>query len=150
VLSDDEDSTHLFTENEAKELRYSNKEWEKESVPKHEPDTLDRPSILFEEPEVLDMKKGPTIIAITPTNFFVVIKQNNSPLDMETIKVWGEKFFIHIDITDRVLKYLKPTKDGAILHAKSIHIPKGHYKVGLSIADVNGNKTEKKYRLKVE
>ncbi len=82
VLSDDEDSTHLFTENEAKELRYSNKEWEKESVPKHEPDTLDRPSILFEEPEVLDMKKGPTIIAITPTNFFVVIKQNNSPLDM--------------------------------------------------------------------
>jgi hypothetical protein len=69
---------------------------------------------------------------------------------METIKVWGEKFFIHIDITDRVLKYLKPTKDGAILHAKSIHIPKGHYKVGLSIADVNGNKTEKKYRLKVE
>jgi hypothetical protein len=150
VLSDDEDSTHLFTEDEAKELRYSNKEWEKESVPKHEPDTLERPSIIFDEPDVLDMKKGPTIIAITPTNFFVVIKQNDSPLDLGTIKVWGEKFFIHIDITDRVLKYLKPTKDGAILHAKSIHIPKGHYKVGISIADVNGNKTEKKYRLKVE
>jgi len=150
VLSDDEDKTDFFTEYEAKQLRYSDKEWEKESVPKHEPDTLDRPSILFEEPDVLDMKKGPTIIAITPTNFFVVIKQNNSPLDMGTIKVWGEKFFIHIDITDRVLKYLKPTKDGAILHAKSIHIPKGHYKVGISIADVNGNKTEKKYRLKVE
>ncbi|MEE9176075.1 MAG: hypothetical protein V3U19_07865 [Thermodesulfobacteriota bacterium] len=150
AFSEDEDKTDFFTEDEAKELRYSDKEWEKESVPKHEPDTLDRPSILFEEPDVLDMKKGPTIIAITPTNFFVVIKQNDSPLDMGTIKVWGEKFFIHIDITDRVLKYLKPTKDGAILHAKSIHIPKGHYKVGLSIADVNGNKTEKKYRLKVE
>ena len=150
VLSDDEDKTDFFTEYEAEQLRYSDKEWEKESVPKHEPDTLDRPSILFEEPDVLDMKKGPTIIAITPTNFFVVIKQNDSPLDLGTIKVWGEKFFIHIDITDRVLKYLKPTKDGAILHAKSIHIPKGHYKVGISIADVNGNKTEKKYRLKVE
>jgi hypothetical protein len=150
VLSDDEDKTDFFTEYEAKQLRYSDKEWEKESVPKHEPDTLERPSIIFDEPDVLDMKKGPTIIAITPTNFFVVIKQNDSPLDLGTIKVWGEKFFIHIDITDRVLKYLKPTKDGAILHAKSIHIPKGHYKVGLSIADVNGNKTEKKYRLKVE
>jgi hypothetical protein len=150
VLSDDEDKTDFFTKYEAKQLRYSDKEWEKESVPKHEPDTLERPSIIFDEPDVLDMKKGPTIIAITPTNFFVVIKQNDSPLDMGTIKVWGEKFFIHIDITDRVLKYLKPTKDGAILHAKSIHIPKGHYKVGISIADVNGNKTEKKYRLKVE
>jgi hypothetical protein len=150
VLSDDEDKTDFFTEYEAKQLRYSDKEWEKESVPKHEPDTLERPSIIFDEPDVLDMKKGPTIIAITPTNFIVVIKQNDSPLDLGTIKVWGEKFFIHIDITDRVLKYLKPTKDGAILHAKSIHIPKGHYKVGLSIADVNGNKTEKKYRLKVE
>jgi hypothetical protein len=150
VLSEDEDKTDFFTEYEAKQLRYSDKEWEKESVPKHEPDTLERPSIIFDEPDVLDMKKGPTIIAITPTNFIVVIKQNDSPLDLGTIKVWGEKFFIHIDITDRVLKYLKPTKDGAILHAKSIHIPKGHYKVGLSIADVNGNKTEKKYRLKVE
>ncbi len=80
----------------------------------------------------------------------VLSDDEDSPLDLGTIKVWGEKFFIHIDITDRVLKYLKPTKDGAILHAKSIHIPKGHYKVGLSIADVNGNKTEKKYRLKVE
>ncbi|MEM7008658.1 MAG: hypothetical protein AAF462_05925 [Thermodesulfobacteriota bacterium] len=94
--------------------------------------------------------KGPTIIAVDPANVFIVIKQNDSPLDPGTLKVWGEKFFVHIDVTDRVLKYFKTNKNGAILHAKSIHVPKGHYKIGISIADVNGNKTEKKYRLKVE
>jgi len=146
----DEGSTDLFTEDEAKQLRYSDKQWGKEVIPKHKPDTLDHPSINIEEPEVTNTDKGPTIIAIEPTNVFIVIKQNDSPLDPGTLKVWGEKFFIKIDVTDRVLKYFKTTKEGAFLHAKSIHIPKGHYKVGMSIEDVNGNKTEKKFRLKVE
>jgi len=150
AFSEDEGSTDLFSDGEAKQLRYSDKEWDKETVPKHEPDTLDRPSMIIEEPLVKDADKGPTIIAVDPTNFFIIIKQNDSPLDLGTLQVWGEKFFLKIHVTDRVLKYLKTTKDGAILHAKSIHIPKGHYKVGMSIEDVNGNKTEKKYRLKVE
>jgi len=150
AFSDDESSTDLFTEDEAKQLRYSDKEWGKEVIPKHKPDTLDRPSMIIEEPLVKDTDKGPTIIAIDPTNVFIQIKQNDSPLDPGTLKVWGEKFFIHIDVTDRVLKYFKTTKDGAILHGKGVHIPKGHYKVGMSIKDINGNKTEKKYRLKVE
>ncbi len=150
AFSESEDGTDLFTEEEAKQLRYSDKEWGKETVPKHAPDTLERPSINIEEPEVTDTDKGPTIVAIEPTNVFIVIKQNDSPLDPGTLKVWGEKFFVHIDVTERVLKYFKTTKEGAFLHAKGIHIPKGHYKVGIRIADVNGNKTEKKYRLKVE
>ncbi|MCK5391551.1 MAG: hypothetical protein KAJ31_03930 [Deltaproteobacteria bacterium] len=150
AFSEDEDKTSLFTEDEAKQLRYSDKEWDKETIPKHEPDTLDHPTMTIEEPLVKDTDRGPEIVAITPANFFIVIKQNDSPLDPETLKVWGEKFFIHIDVTDRVLKYFKTTKDGAILHGKSIHIPKGHYKVGMSIKDINGKKTEKKYRLKVE
>jgi len=150
AFSDDEEQTHLFAEDEAKQLRYSDKEWDKEVIPKHEPDTLDRPSIQIEEPDVTDTDRGPTIIAVDPANFFIVIKQNDSTLDPGTLKVWGEKFFVHIDVTSRVLKYFKTTKDGAILHGKSIHIPKGHYKVGVSISDVNGKKTEKKYRLKVD
>jgi len=150
AFSEDEGSTDLFSDEEAKQLRYSDKEWGKEVIPKHESDTLDRPSMIIEEPLVKDADKGPTIIAVDPTNFFIIIKQNDSPLDLDTLQVWGEKFFLKIHVTDRVLKYLKTTKDGAILHAKSIHIPKGHYKVGMSIADVNGNKTEKKYLLKVE
>lgn len=141
---------HLFTEDEANQLRYTDKEWGKEKLPKNKPDTLDRPSIIFEEPDVVDTDKGPTIIAVDPTNVFIVIKQNDSPLDPGTLKVWGEKFFVHIDVTDKVLKYFKTNKDGAILHAKGIHIPKGHYKVGVSIKDVNGKKMEKKYHLKVE
>ena len=141
---------HLFTEDEAKELRYSDKEWHKEKLPENKPDTLDRPSIIFEEPDVEHTDKGPTIIAVDPANVFIVIKQNDSPLDPGTLKVWGEKFFVHIDVTDRVLKYFKTNKNGAILHAKGIHIPKGHYKVGISIKDINGKKMEKKYRLKVE
>ncbi len=65
-------------------------------------------------------------------------------------KEWGEKFFVKIDVTERVLKYFKTTKEGAIIHANDIHISHGHHKIDISIADVNGKKTEKKYRLKVE
>ena len=148
AVSDEE--PYLFTEGEAKELRYNKEEWKRETVPKHEPDTLNRPSIIVEEPDVVDTDKGPTILAVDPANVFIVIKQNESPLDPGTIQVWGEKFIFKIDVTDRVLKYFTTNKEGAILHAKSIHIPKGRFKVGISIADVNGNKTEKKYLLRVE
>jgi len=150
AFSEDESSADFFTEQEASELRHTDKEWGREVLPTNKPDTLDRPSIIFEEPDVVETDKGPTIIAIDPTNVFIVIKQNDSPLDLGTLEVWGEKFFVKIHVTDRVLKYIKPTKEGAILHAKGIHIPKGHYKVGISIKDINGKKMEKKYRLKVE
>ena len=146
----EEGSTDLFTEDEAKQLRYSDKEWGKEVLPTNPPDAIDHPSIVFEEPTVENTDKGPTVQIVEPTNVLIVMKQNDSPLDPGTLKVWGEKFFVHIDVTDRVLKYFKVTKEGAVLKADSVHIPKGHYKVGMSIEDTNGNKTEKKFRLKVE
>jgi hypothetical protein len=147
AMSDDD---HLFTDDEAKVLRYSDDEWKREVLPTNKPDTLDHPSISFEDPTVEVTGNGPTILAEDPSDVLIVLKQNDSLLDPGTIKVWGEKFFIKIDVTDRVLKYFKTTEEGAVIKADSIHIPKGHYKVGISIADVNGNKTEKKYRLKVE
>jgi len=147
-FSDDGDS--LFTDDEAKVLRYSHDEWKKEVLPTNKPDTIDHPSIHFEKPPVENTDHGPTIVAIDPASVLIVIKQNDSPLDPGTLKVWGEKFFIHVDVTEKVLKYFKTDKEGAYIKADSIHIPSGHYKVGISIADVNGNKTEKKFRLKVE
>jgi len=112
AFSDDETSTYFFTDKEAEQLHYSDKEWGKEVVPRHKPDTLDRPSIKIEEPDVEDTDNGPTILAVDPTNVFVQIKQNDSELDPGTIKVWGEKFFVKIDVTERVLKYFKTTKGG--------------------------------------
>lgn len=150
AFSDDTGKTELFTKDEAKVLRYSNREWKKEVLPTYPPDALDHPSIIFEEPKVEDTNHGPTITVIDPANVLITIKQNDSPLDPGTLKVWGEKYFVHIDVTDRVLKYFKTNKQGAVLKADDIHMPKGHYKVGMSIADVNGNKTERKFRLKVE
>lgn len=150
AFSEDDSKTELFTKDEAKVLRYSKDEWKKEVLPTSPPDTIDHPSIVFEEPPVDNTDKGPTIIAVDPTNVLITIKQNDSELDPGSLKVWGEKFFIHVDVTDRVLKYFKVTKDGAYLKADSIHIPKGHYKVGMSISDVNGNKTEKKFLLEVQ
>lgn len=145
-----EEKTALFTDDEAKVLRYSHHEWIKEVLPTNHPDTSDHPSIIFERPEVENTHRGPTLEAFDPANVLIVVNQNDSPLDPGTLKVWGEKFFVHIDVTDRVLKYFKVTKEGAVIQADSIHIPKGHYKVGMSIADVNGNKTEKKFRLRVK
>lgn len=145
-----EEKTKLFTKHEAKLLRYSDHEWKKEVLPANPPDTIDHPSIIFENPPVEITDKGPTINVVDPTNVLITIKQNDSPLDPGTLKVWGEKFFVHIDVTNRVLKYFKTTKTGAVLKADDIHMPKGHFKVGISIADVNGNKMEKKYRLVVQ
>lgn len=139
----------LFTDSDAEKLRYSDTEWDKEVIPSPEEDIL-APSIIIEEPDVIDTKKGPTIITITPANIFVLFKENGSTLDLDTLDVWGEKFFFKKNITKLVLPHIKTNKEGAVLHMKSVHIPKGKYKVGFKIADVNGRETTRKYRLKVE
>ena len=131
-------------------LRYSDDEWKKEVLPTNKPDSVDHPSIILKNPSVKQTANGPTIEAVDPASVYIVIKQNNSPLDPGTLKVWGEKFFVNIDVTEKVLKYFKTDSEGAYIKADSIHIPEGHYKVGISIADVNGNKTEKKCRLSVQ
>jgi len=140
----------LFTNDEADKLRFTDSEWEKEIIPKHEQDLIPRPTILFEKPEVINTNNGPTIIAITPADVFVLFKQNDSTLNLDSLEVWGEKWFLKKNVTERIRPYIKINKKGAELHMKSVHIPKGNFKVGIKIADVNGQETIRKYRLKVE
>ena len=140
----------LFTNDEANKLRFTDSEWEKEVIPKHEQDLISRPIILFEEPEVINTNNGPTIITTTPADVLVLFKQNDSTLNLDSLEVWGEKWFLKKNVTKRIRPYIKTNKEGAELHLKSVHIPKGNFKVGIKIADVNGQETIKKYRLKVE
>ena len=96
------------------------------------------------------MKKGPMIEAFSPVNIYIVFKENASPLNLESLNVWGEKFFFKKNLTSRVLPYIKKVPEGAVLHMKSIHVPKGNYKVGFSISDIDGRETKSKYKLKVQ
>jgi len=143
-------SAALFTDDEASKLRFSDSEWEKETITKPEEDLIPRPTILFEEPHVTDTDNGPTITATTPTDILVLFEQNNSTLNLDSLDVWGEKWILKINITDRVRPHITKNKDGAELHMTNVHIPEGNFKLGIKIADVNGQETVRKYRLKIQ
>jgi len=145
-----EDPPELFSEDDAKKLRYSDEEFDKETASGEVKSDDKAPSIVINEPAVMEMKKGPMIEAITPVNVYIIFKQNASPLNLETLDVWGEKFFFKKNLTSRVLPHVKTVKEGAVLHMSSIHVPKGNYKVGFSISDIDGRETKSKYKLKVE
>jgi hypothetical protein len=145
-----EKPAELFSEDDATSLRYTDAEFDKETAEGEVKDDDKAPSIVIYEPAVVEMKKGPTIEAVTPINIYVIFKQNASPLDLETLDVWGEKFFFKKNLTSRVMPHIKTDKEGAVLHMKSIHVPKGSYKVGFKISDIDGRETKAKYKLKVE
>lgn len=145
-----EEPPELFSEDDAMKLRYTDAEFDKETAEGEVKDDDQSPSIVIDEPVIVEMKKGPMIEAVTPINIYVIFKQNASPLNLETLDVWGEKFFFKKNLTSRVLPYVKTDKEGAVLHMKSIHVPRGNYKVGFSISDIDGRKTKAKYKLKVD
>ena len=146
----EQDSPALISEHDAKDLRFSDEEFDKESASGEVKSDDKAPSIVIDEPAVMEMKKGPMIEAITPVNIYIIFKQNASPLNLESLNVWGEKFFFKKNLTSRVLPYIKTVPEGAVLHMKSIHVPKGNYKVGFSISDIDGRETKAKYKLKVQ
>ena len=145
-----EKAEEFFSEDDAKKLRYSDAEFDKETAEGEVKEDDNAPSIIIEEPAVMEMKKGPMIEAITPINIYVIFKQNASPLNLESLDVWGEKFFFKKNLTSRVIPYIKTDKEGAVLHMKSIRVPKGNYKVGFKISDIDGRETTARYKLKVE
>ena len=140
----------LITDDEAKNLRFADSEWEKENIRNDHKALTPGPSIIIEEPDVINTDKGPTVIAIDPADIFVLFKGNNSTLDLSSLDVWAEKYFFKINVTSRVRPYIKKNKEGAELHAESVHIPHGKYKIGFKISDMNGQETTGKYLLKVE
>lgn len=146
-LSQENEPLQLLTDDDARELDHTDEEWN--TVQAAAPPAPGSPAIVFEEPDVKLTAKGPEILAVTPTNFYIIFRQQGSPLDMSTLNVWGEKFFLKKNITQRVLKYIKKTSEGAVLHARDVHVPKGKYKVGISIADTDGNKVSNTYLLRV-
>lgn len=150
AFSEEGGTLQLFTDDEAKELDHNDEEWERETAAASPASTTGRPAIVFEEPDVVHGAKGPEILAVTPVNFYIIFKQQGSPLDLNTLDVWGEKFFFKKNVTQRVMKYITKNSEGAVLHAKNVRIPKGRFKVGISIADIDGNKVSNTYLLEVD
>ena len=71
-----------------------------------------------------------------PVSIYIKFTPNPSPIDLATLKVQVLKI-IKIDITDRLRPYVKP--DG--IHIDDGRIPAGHYRLRLSLADVDGHQT---------
>ena len=140
----------LFSDDDADKLRYADSEWEKETIAKHEEALIARPTVIVEKPKVIDTSNGPTIITITPANVLVIFKQNDSTINLDSLDVWAEKDFFKKNVTKIFKPYIKANNEGAVMHVKSVHIPKGKYKIFFKIADINGQETTGKYRLHVK
>ena len=82
-----EKQEELFSEHDAKELRYSDKEFEEETASGEEKSDDKAPSIIIDEPAVMEMKKGPMIEAVTPIDVYVIFKQNASELNLGSLEV---------------------------------------------------------------
>jgi hypothetical protein len=135
----------LFTEDTANKLRLSNSEWNNfVTTSSSRGFTLDiGPDIQVNQPE---LKAQSEIIASSPTDLVIVFQGKDSQVDMSTLDIEIEKGWFSFSLTDKLSPYI----DGNQLAAQKVDIPAGKYVIQITVKDEDGNKTEKKYKLKIE
>ena len=91
------------------------------------------PAIIVKNPKMLEQVRSPLTI-------FIAFKPGKSgkPPDMKTLKVTSLGL-IDIDITDRVVEYIK----GNDLDAQQIELPTGEHHLLMAIKDIVGNPNER-------
>ena len=113
------------------------------------------PSSGFKEPAAAVEGPGPAIIlknpkmlesVRSPLNIFIAFEPGKSgkPPDMKTLGVISLGF-INIDITDRVVEYIK----GYDLDIEEAELPTGDHELLVAIKDIAGNPNERIVRVKV-
>lgn len=65
---------------------------------------------------------------------------------MDSLEVVAKKGFFTKSITDRVREYIS----GTVLLANQLDFPRGKFRIQVQIADMNGVRTSREYRLEVE
>jgi len=133
----------LFTPQEAEQLRLSDTEWKRKTFRLAEP-VPKGPVISLEKPVLTDTTVEPPYVETSsPVNLVVLFKERNAPVDMNSLQVFGKKGILKLSLTERLKPYLK----GTSLEAPDVHVPKGRFLVEVLIQDVDGQKTQKSYRL---
>ncbi|MEN8190057.1 MAG: hypothetical protein ABFS19_09445 [Thermodesulfobacteriota bacterium] len=135
--------TFFLTLDEARELSLTDAEWDM-------PPMLTRgvslgPVIDFQSP-VLSNDSNPTLEAASPLSLVVMFRENQAPVDMNSLEITAKKGFFSKSLTDRV----KPFVEGTALKASGLKIPEGKFKIEVAITDVKGNQTSVEYRLVVK
>ncbi len=142
-LHHDQGGLFFLSSEEAAELNLSDAEWA--APPIRTRGTSTGPRIEFQDP-IVENLSNPTLNALSPLNLTVLFQENSAPIDMSTLELVAKKGFFSKSLTDRI----KPFIDGNSLKVTALKIPSGKFKIQVTIADVNGNKTRNEYRLVIQ
>jgi hypothetical protein len=132
----------LLTNEEAHQFQLTDQEW---LLPTAMPSPGQGPHVMVQKPQVLAASETPTLTATSPTDLLVVFKPNRAPVNMDSLEVQARKGIFKISLTDR----LKPYIQGTTIQAPNLEIPSGKFLIEIGIADVQGERTFRKYYLQV-
>ena len=138
----------LFTEDEQKTFNYEQSEWQSEldNHLKNEENMSQAkgvgPNILVVVPELV---KG-VYRSQAPLKLLIFLKGALSPVDIDSLKVKGKRGFISLDITNRIVPYIRNVQQGEeadfVIDARIPQLGSGHYRIFFSIADIQGNEKQ--------
>jgi len=167
----------LFTSEEARQLRLTEKEWKGEPIIK--PGISSDPRNMTHENQGGETEKGITIYekepipTQEPLQGPVIIIQKPKVIEIEEgptiftvsptdLSVLFKRNEAPVDMSTlkvwakrglfkkSLTELLKPYMKGTMLQAESVEIPEGRFRIGFEIADERGQKTVVEYRLEVK
>ncbi len=100
------------------------------------------PFLQVKYPQVKNTEYGPTLEIFSPTDLLVQFKENHAPVDMASLRITAKKGIFSKSLTD----HLRPYIHEGILKVEGLEIPRSKFTLRVSIADINGAETVKKYR----
>jgi hypothetical protein len=136
----------LFSKEQAKQLNLSDEEWGQPVIRTRS--IAKGPNIEIKNPRAIQPQQDqePIVETVPPADLELEFKTNRSPINMASVQVIAKKGFLSFPLTDRLKPYIK----GTAIIAKKINIPKGRFRIKVSIADQKGAETIKSYRLLIK
>ena len=154
----------LLTEEEAARLRLTEEqfEWQVEyqrGTLSHD-DSVPQPGprIDFQSPAITE---PPSVVeATTPFSLLVAFRSNRAPVDMQSLRVRAGKLGIWWDLTERLGCRVASDGDGGCrmesdgdggwcIVAERVEVPRGRFRIEITIADQERNETQGMYFLRV-
>lgn len=134
----------LFTEEQAREIRLTDEEWD---VVERQRGVPPGPRIVVHQPEVVETDSGAAATVASPFDFIVLFEANQAAVDMETLDIFAKRRLV--PIKHQLTPYLLPFINGDALRAREVETPRGRYLIHIAIADAEGRLSETEFRLHV-
>jgi len=134
----------LLTPLEADQLRLTDSEW-LQSGRTRSLTLPEGPRIVMQRPSVKETGAGLTIVAGTPTDFYILFEPNQAPVNMDSLQIRARKGIFAKSLTAVLHPYIR----GTSLQANTVRIPEGRFRIEIGIADMAGAQTIQTYALEV-